>query len=156
GLARGIIDYTRFQETNKTFYLFDTFEGFNENYVSEHEKNNGILSLYSSHYKSCYEEVKETFKNFNVEIIKGAVPDTLNKVNIDKVSFLSIDMNCTLPEIAALNFFWDKLVSGAIVVLDDYGFAPHIEQKKAHDMFATQHNVIVLSLPTGQGIIIKP
>ncbi|MFM6908271.1 MAG: hypothetical protein ACKPKT_24985, partial [Dolichospermum sp.] len=64
--------------------------------------------------------------------------------------------NCTLPEIAALNFFWDKLVSGAIVVLDDYGFAPHIEQKKAHDMFATQHNVIVLSLPTGQGIIIKP
>lgn len=65
-------------------------------------------------------------------------------------------MNCLLPEVAALNFFWDKLVSGGIIVLDDYGFVNRIEQKKGHDQFAQEKKVSILNLPTGQGIIIKP
>jgi len=50
--------------------------------------------------------------------------------HIRKVSYLSIDMNCVKPEIAAAQFFWDRMVSGGIMVLDDYGFRGHIEQKR--------------------------
>ena len=70
--------------------------------------------------------------------------------------FLSIDMNCVQPEVDALNFFWDKMVPGGLIVLDDYGFGnSNHEQKKAHDEFATSKNVEILSLPTCQGLIIK-
>jgi O-methyltransferase len=156
GFARGIIQYTKFQEIGKKFYLFDTFEGFVEKYVSEKEKENDILSVYAKHYTDCYDEVKKTFAEFNVEIVKGPVPETLTHVEIDKVSFLSIDMNCTAPEVAALNFFWEKLTPGAVIILDDYGNMYHVEQKKAHDEFARQKGINILCLPTAQGIIFKP
>lgn len=48
------------------------------------------------------------------------------------------------------------MVSGAIVVLDDYGWSGHEEQKHAFDSFARSRGVEVLSLPTGQGLILKP
>jgi hypothetical protein len=64
-------------------------------------------------------------------------------------------MNVVQPEIAAAEYFWDKLVQGAVLILDDYGFPQHIHQKIAFDDFAKQRNQTILSLPTGQGIIIK-
>jgi len=103
-----------------------------------------------------YEEVKETFKDFNVKIIKGAVPDTLTQVDSNKICYLSIDMNCVQPEIDALNFFWDKMVKGGVIILDDYGYANSFnDQKEAHDKFAKSKGVKILSLPTCQGLIIK-
>jgi O-methyltransferase len=71
------------------------------------------------------------------------------------VAYLSIDMNIVLPEIAALEFFWDRLVPGAVVMLDDYGWATHRAQKAAFDAFARAHDAMILSVPTGQGIIIR-
>ena len=106
--------------------------------------------------KNLHDQVKKTFEGDNVEIIKGAVPDTLKQVNCRQVCFLSIDMNCVQPELAALDFFWDKLVSGGMIILDDYGYPGCIEQKNAHDSFTKTKGVMVLSLPTCQGLIIKP
>jgi O-methyltransferase len=65
-------------------------------------------------------------------------------------------MNCALPEIAAGEYLWPRMKSGAIIVLDDYGWLPHVEQKRAWDDFARERGVMVLSLPTGQGLLIKP
>jgi len=154
GHARAIINYVDFKNLKKKFYLLDTFCGLSEKYISEEEKR---LGRKAGGYEECYESVKETFKDFNnVGIIRGTVPDTLPHVKAKKVSFLSLDMNCAAPEIAAAEFFWDNLVSGAVIVLDDYGWKGYIEQKKAFDDFASRKGVQVLSLPTGQGLIFKP
>jgi len=65
-------------------------------------------------------------------------------------------MNNAVSEIAAIDFFWDKLVPGGVVVLDDYSYSVQfMEQHSAFDKFCTQHNVRVLELPTGQGLIFK-
>ena len=37
-------------------------------------------------------------------MIRGTVPDTLATTDIDKVCYLSIDMNIVKPEIAAIEF----------------------------------------------------
>jgi hypothetical protein len=42
-----------------------------------------------------------------------------------------------------------------VVVLDDYGFEGHEVQKREQDKFAASKNIQILSLPTGQGLIIK-
>ncbi len=152
---RSIIHYTDFNTLNKTYYLMDTFEGLSEKYSSEKEMEGSKIS-YSPHVK-IYDEVKETFKNFNTKIIKGAIPETLSKVETNKIAYLSIDMNSVEPEIAALNYFWDKMVSGGIIVLDDFGYMNATkEQEKAHLAFAKSKGVEILYFPTCQGIIIKP
>jgi hypothetical protein len=64
-------------------------------------------------------------------------------------------MNCAIPEQEALRYFWPKMESGGIIVLDDYGFSGHESQKRVADEFAVSVGAKVLSLPTGQGLILK-
>lgn len=152
---RSIVHYTDFNSLNKTYYLLDTFEGLSEKYSTDKEME-GSKVLYSPH-KDVYEQVKETFEPFNVKIVKGAVPETLAQVDTNKIAYLSIDMNAVKPEIAALNFFWDKMVSGGIIVLDDFGYMNQSKaQEKAHLEFAKSKRVEILYFPTCQGLIIKP
>jgi hypothetical protein len=72
------------------------------------------------------------------------------------VAYVMIDMNAVVPEIAAAEYFWPKMVSGAIMCLDDYNWVHHIHQKIAFDKFAEERGVKILNLPTGQGILMKP
>jgi len=153
--TRAIMHYTNFKALNKKYYLMDTFGGLDQRFSTEYELERNKKLGYSSTV-DLYEQVKNTFKDFNVEIIKGAIPETLGQANPKKVSFLSIDMNTAAPEIAAMDHFWNKMVSGGIIVLDDYGYPGCINQKMAHDTWAKSKNVQVLSLPTCQGIILKP
>lgn len=135
----------------KRFYLFDTYSGLVDDLVSSEDK-----AAYKNVYTDTYEFVIDTFKDWhNVIIVKGIVPDTLATVTIDRLAYLSIDMNCAKPEAETLQYFWPKLVKGGVVILDDYGFSGHESQKKVADQFAASVGAMVLSLPTGQGILIK-
>jgi hypothetical protein len=158
-LTGTVLNYTNnLDNRDKKFWLFDTFDGFVEveSYFSKNEKAKYGGGYFSACYRNAYDTVKHKFKNFsNVRIIKGSVPDTLVSFSGDKVCYLSIDMNCAYPEIEAIKFFWDKLVLGAIVILDDYNWVSHVEQKRAFDKFAQEHGFEVLALATGQGLIIK-
>jgi len=148
------MDYIGFKELSKTFFLLDTYEGLVEKYLTENEKKKGIKA---GGYEPCYKQVLSTFKDYkNVKIIKGSVPETLLQVTSKKIAYLSIDMNCVIPEIATAEYFWNKMVSGAAIILDDYGHAGHEEQRYAFDKFAKDKNVNILCLPTGQGLILKP
>jgi len=153
--ASAIFSYLNFENLSKNYYLIDTFEGLSEKYSTQEElKRTGN---YYTKNNPWHEEMIERFSGFeNAKIIKGAIPDILSSVDIEKVSFLSIDMNTVTPEADALEFFWPKLVSGGIIVFDDYGFPGHENQKKSHDIFAASKNLLIYTSPTGQGILIKP
>ena len=154
GYALSVIKYVEFDKLPKRFYLLDTYEGLLDQYISAEEQAHGVRV---GEYEPCYDAVVRTFSPYsNVEIIRGAVPETLAQVDADQIAFLSLDMNTREPEIAAAECFWDRLVSGAAIVLDDYGWRKHLEQKLAFDEFARKRGVQVLSLPTGQGLILKP
>jgi hypothetical protein len=161
-LSRAVMNYVDFKAMNdRRFYLFDTFRGIPVEQLSESEIGLGIKDKNNELYNhDIYEQVKKTFSEFdNAVLIQGVVPDSLAQARIEKVCYLSIDMNCAFPELQALEFFWDKLVAGALIVLDDYGFSAnqtgYINQKLAIDSFAIKKGVSVLSLPTGQGLIVK-
>ena len=64
-------------------------------------------------------------------------------------------MNCALPEIEAFKYIWPNLVQGGIVVLDDYGWRGHEVQYEAFNKLSKELGFLILSLPTGQGLIIK-
>ena len=136
----------------------DTFSGIDERYVSEEELLSGVLERnVSDFYTHNFELVKDNFSQWkNVQIIAGPIPETLDAVNTDKIAYLHLDMNCAPPEVEAFNYFWDSLVPGAFVLLDDYAYKGYELQKKAMDSAATAKNLKIVSLPTGQGLIIKP
>src|SRR5262245_47238259 len=148
-----VCEYIDFNATGKTFWLFDTFSGIPEEQMNEHEKAIDRRAYNEWWYRDCWERAKTNFAPFpKARLIQGVVPHTLADAPIDKVRYLSLDMNIAAPERAAIEFFWPKLVPGAIVILDDYAWMTHEEQKRAMDEFALIQGVSVLTLPTGQGI----
>jgi hypothetical protein len=156
-LSSAIANYLNWNLLNKRFFLFDTFSGIPEHCLNENERKQGRSEYSKELYSDCYKQAKANFAEFkNVYLVRGEVPDTLSAEDIKKVCYLSIDMNCAEPEIAAAEFFWDKMVSGAIALLDDYAYVGFGEQKRAFDKFALKKGIKILSLPTGQGMYIKP
>jgi hypothetical protein len=158
-LSSAIMEYLDWNTIpDRRFFLFDTFDGMVESQMTDGElANRDKIDHLNKYFRDNYEHAKNNFADFkNVNLIRGIVPDSLTQVDISKVAYLSIDMNCVQPELAAAEYFWDKLVPSAAIILDDYGFVSYEQQKAGFDAFAKSKGVEVLALPTGQGIIMKP
>jgi O-methyltransferase len=160
-LSAAVMTWVDFaKQPNRKFYLFDTWSGIPAEQVSEEEKHSGTLEI-NRKYKNgdmIYASVLKKLSCWpNSVVVRGRVPDSLSAMtSSDKVAFASIDMNVAAPEIAAAEFLWPRLVPGAPMLLDDYGWTKLINQKRAWDEFAQRHRIMILSLPTGQGLIMKP
>jgi len=161
GVNTGMMSLTichllNFADQDRKFYLFDTYNGIPEEQMSKAEREQRMAEN-KSFYEDCYETAKSNFSAFtNVQLVRGCVPESLSLVDIEKVSYLHLDMNIALPEIAAAEHFWPKLVPGGIVILDDYGWLNYSEQRIALDSFANRMGVHIATLPTGQGLLLKP
>ena len=66
-----------------------------------------------------------------------------------------MDLNNASAEKATIEVLWPKLVQGAIIVLDDYAFIRRVRQYDMWNEFAKSVGRSVLTLPTGQGLLIK-
>lgn len=153
-----VAHYVDFNATGKSFYLFDTFSGIPEEQINAKEQALGVAAQLNERYREGYYEIaKANFSPYpRAYLVRGRIPDTLESVEIERVCYLSIDMNIVAPEIAAIRHFWPKLSPGAPVILDDYGWLNHAPQKEAMDEFAESVECKILTLPTGQGLLLKP
>lgn len=142
----------------KKFWLLDTFAGIDERFVSDEERAEGIMQRNEGDfYVKGVDSVRANFAEWkNVEIVVGAVPETLAAVTSKQISYLHLDMNCAPPEVAALEYFWPKLVPGGVVLMDDYTYYGYEAQHQALRACADVLGVSILGLPTGQGLLIKP
>lgn len=161
-LSSAIMEYLDWDSLGKTFYLLDTFAGLDLTHLSPEDREAGAVERNEQHlqtgfYVQSVDTVRSNFSQWkNVRIIQGAVPATLNEVQSQKIAYLHLDMNCAAPEVATLDFFWNRLVSGAFVLFDDYAFLGSESQKAALDAAAGARDLRIASLPTGQGLLIKP
>ncbi len=152
-----ICKYLDIDATGRTFWLFDTYRGTPLEQASSAELARA-RAFNESFYEECFALAKKNFSQFKcAKLVRGMVPATLEQFPADrKVAYLHIDMNLAAPELAAIQFFWPKLSPGAVVLLDDYGFMGHESQRDAMDEFARSVGVRVATLPTGQGLILRP
>ena len=108
------------------------------------------------HSKELYASVKKRFGSFaNVTVTQGKVPDILAEVSPKKIAFMHLDMNNADAEVGALEVLFDRMVPGAVLILDDYGWLGYRAQKLAEDPWFEKRGYRVLELPTGQGLLIK-
>ena len=161
-LSSAIMNYLDWNRGDRTFYLLDTFQGLDPKYVSEGERAGGILDknrelLDNGFYVSGVESVRRNFSEWpRAKIIEGSIPETLPQIDSGAIAFVHIDLNCSPPEVAALEFLWPRLVPGAVILLDDYAYNGYRPQKLGMDGFARQKQVAIAALPTGQGLLIRP
>jgi hypothetical protein len=122
------------------FHVFDSFEGGlsgfkekDESYfeLSEHEKR-ALIKQFASNF----EFVSSVTAKFGfVELHRGWIPQSFASFAARPVKFVHIDVDMYDPTKAALEFFWDDLVSGGCIVVDDYNHAVFEGATRAVDEF---------------------
>jgi len=160
-VSSAIMQHLGWAEVGKQFYLIDTFNGPVITQFTSAEVKLGRLKLAQSAiergaYVTDLDRVRANFAEWpNVNVVQGMVPDVLPGLAIEKIAFLHLDMNCAYPERAALEHFWERLSPGAMVLLDDYAYVGNDGLAQAIGEAARSFGADVLSLPTGQGLIMK-
>ncbi len=144
----------------RTMYLYDTFSGFSEKYSSPEDYPDApqFFEFANAGYGQAglQEEVTARFRDKpHVHVIQGVVPDALPATAPPKIAFLHLDMNSPGPERAALEFLYDRISPGGVIVFDDYGWSIFRKQKESADAFMASRSHSVLELPTGQGLVVK-
>jgi hypothetical protein len=158
-------------DTNRQLFLFDTYEGMNKPTI--HDKNiKGIdaitkfnqLKFNNESSDYCYADIEDvrhtlSLSNYpleNINFIKGQVETTLPSDNINKIALLRLDTDWYESTKHELEHLYDKLVSGGILIIDDYGYWEGA--KKAVDEFFQQRGLkLFLSRIDGTGrILVKP
>ena len=103
---------------SKDFYAIDTFEGVVK-------VNHNDPSYKGGEHKASINEFKELFKKLNINlptILTGIYPDDFPEFNIEKVCFLHIDVDIYQSAKDIYESLEKKVVSGGIILFDDYGF----------------------------------
>ncbi len=160
GVYLGILSLTilhslDFARVPKRFWLFDTWDGLSDGALSPAEKKRSEESGWI--YRGVYDLAVRNFSPFpNVTLVRGTLPDSLEGQPLDKIAYLSIDLNSARPEEAVIRLLWNRISPGGVVLIDDYGWIGFDEQRQMWDAFAADCGVPILSSPTGQGIMLKP
>ena len=77
-----------------------------------------------------------------IELVEGSIektaPDFISKNSGIRISILNIDMDIYEPTLAALENFYDLVVPGGIIILDEYGIEAWVERLKHLMTFCRQ------------------
>jgi hypothetical protein len=156
GTGRGFImsavlaDFQNWENARRSVHLFDTFISA---LVDSQGKQTGPVS---AHYAISAENVVANFSEWTrVKIHQGDIFDTLPKAEIERISFLHIDMNCPEPEIYGLRTLWGRISRGGVVLLDDYAYSGFESQYEAMNNLSREIGFDIQTTASGQGIIIK-
>lgn len=139
-------------------WLFDSFEGLPEpteldtigggNKHATEFKNLGMPDDDSKTYEICCDLMASLdYPQDKIHIIKGWFKDTfpIHVDSIDGIAVLHVDCDFYEPVKLSLDTFYDKVVPGGVIILDDYG---HWDgAKKAVDEFLSERDLNVKLLP---------
>ena len=113
----------------KSFYIFDSFEGLSKINEEDISKPNEVevAKLLKEHksgklrFKGDLDSYKDITKDFKfLKILDGWIPNRFAEVKSEKFSLVNIDVDLYLPTLDSLKFFFSRLVSGGIIYIDDY------------------------------------
>lgn len=137
-------------DVRKNIHLFDTFGGMPTTSAELDIHREGDFS------DTSFEMVSEYLKDFQgVKLTKGFFPQTGGYLKDSTFSFVHVDVDIYQSVLDCCEFLYPRMVSGGIVMFDDYGFISCPGAKKAVDEFFMQKKEKPFYLPSGQCMVIK-
>jgi hypothetical protein len=136
------------QNCNKTFHLFDSWEGVS--ILGEFDND-----LYETLvWKTDIELARINLSRFgNLKFYKGWIPDRFEEVADIKIAFLHIDASLYQPTKDSLEFMWDRMVPGGYVVCNTHEGLSTGPEKAVREFFADKAELI--QYPMGILVAIK-
>jgi hypothetical protein len=160
GVYTGLLSLTichtlEFAKLDRKFFLFDTYDGIPIEGLPPGERE--IAEEMNRHmYKDVFAEVQKHFAPFpNAILVRGKLPESLAGAELRRIAYLSVDLNNATAERPCIETLWPKLSQGAIVVIDDYAHKGHRPQYDMWNDFGAKVGCPIVTLPTGQGLMIK-
>lgn len=147
-MASAICEYLGW--TDRPFYLYDSFAPT----TPDRHGTQSTEGTANPVYARGPEDVADNFAEWpGVQLVIGEIPDTL--LATESVAFLHVDLNHAAAEEAAVRHFWPRLVPGAAMIFDDYGYQGYEPQRQAIDRLGRELGFRVLTIPTGQGLVLR-
>jgi hypothetical protein len=133
------------------FYLFDTFAGINDDRLANDE-----TALHGQYQDTSPEYVADRLSRWSsqIELVVGSVFDTVPHAT-GPLAFVHMDLNAAEATGHCLEFAYERLVPGGIMVFDDYGCDTYEPQRRVVEAALRRLGGNIIALPTAQAIVIK-
>jgi predicted O-methyltransferase YrrM len=157
GCYQGASAYFMAQENPDTpLHLFDSFEGLSQPEPIDSPDRNDERSWKKGDMQATEEITKDTLKKYqNIFFHKGWIPNQFHTVENETFKLVHIDVDLYQPTKDCLSFFYPRMVSNGVIVLDDYGSTLCPGAYKAVQEFTNEHDMPIIHLATMQGILFK-
>ncbi|MGJ5943578.1 TylF/MycF/NovP-related O-methyltransferase [Streptomyces caviscabies] len=155
-------------ETERDLYLFDTYEGMTPP-TAEDLRRDGrpAQELLDAQGKdrpiwavASLEDVKAGFENIpypkeRVHYVQGRVEDTVPAQAPEQISILRLDTDWYASTKHELDHLYGRLVSGGVLLIDDYGYWQGSRQAVDEFLDKTGEQLLLLRMDEGR-IAVKP
>uniref|UniRef100_UPI0021565F77 TylF/MycF family methyltransferase n=2 Tax=unclassified Streptomyces TaxID=2593676 RepID=UPI0021565F77 len=155
-------------ETERDLYLFDTYEGMTPP-TAEDLRRDGrpAQELLDAQGKdrpiwavASLEDVKAGFENVpypkeRVHYVQGRVEDTVPAQAPEQISILRLDTDWYASTKHELDHLYGRLVSGGVLLIDDYGYWQGSRQAVDEFLDKTGEQLLLLRMDEGR-IAVKP
>ena len=130
-----------------TLHLFDTFEGLPQPGHREGRFSKGM-------FDARIDIVRQRLAPYDaIRFHQGLFPETAGPVAGRRFAFVHLDVDLESSTLASLDFFYERMVPGGIIVTHDFSTIPGVA--RAFERFLANRIEKVIELPTSQAFVIK-
>ena len=139
---------------SKQIVAFDTFDKFpSPKYGPDKKRRQRAATKSAGEECISVEQMMKVLKNKQcdrmVELVAGDICETVPQYVEDhpelKISLLNLDVDIYEPSVVILEHLYPRIVSGGILILDDYGFYPG--ETKAVDEYFHEKGIKIQKFP---------
>ncbi len=139
---------------DRRFYLFDTFEGFNEKDIEVDRVKDFSININSQFKDTSEEFVLSRMQNpQNCIVKKGYFPSTVVDVE-DNFALVSLDTDLYSPIYSGLEYFYPRLSKGGYILVHDYFNRSFEGVKNAVDDFCKEQSISIVPMSDEYGSVI--
>ena len=137
----------------RTLWLFDTFEGFDERDVAgDPGATSGSFRFTDTSLEAVLRHIGRSTR---VRACKGRFPETAVAVPAaERFAFVHLDADLQKPTADALEFFYPRMVPGAVLMVHDYGSRAWPGVAAAVDAFFADKPESPVRIPDRSGSVV--
>jgi O-methyltransferase len=136
---------------SKCLHMFDTFTGF-----PAVDKGKDLYWKKGDFNNVDVDAIRKDFAGDNIKLYVGKFPDTTKDVAPNLTfCFVHLDTDLYQSQLDGCAYFYSRMNSGGVMLLDNYGSLSCPGAKTSVDEFFADKPENVIYVPTGQAFVIK-